>query len=432
MTTDRIIPFALAPADVGCRNHILGAFRALSNLVGQKFDPEELFVLPDGSRSFLEVRTALVYTKFKSYKEFTNKLFGLLDEYLGNKKVVPQVFITVYNPTESHEPGRNADVLCRAVKEYYKKHNLGKVMTVVLSSRYYKYRYVDLINIPKHLMTFALRIRLIRNKNLRKKVLITMGTIHNFTAEAVVEKSNELQGAVKKYKKDKDLTKIISKLEKFTKSSKKVVFCLGGRVEGSEIVFDINYAQKLFNDAEKLAACGYGVVFVNGPRTPSSVTDYLYEKAMGHECIVFQNCKRIAQIKEDYAPSAWRIYSGPHEEEFKKLQKLGNIYPGVLGFGNTLAVHTMDSYSACETASAKIPTAVSCRGLYIDQTIRYDCLNLAHLLCPKYAIDFDEFVNMACNMKIEPKDLKPRLLSNPLRVFAETVVKRLKQLDDKS
>ena len=71
-------------------------------------------------------------------------------------------------------------------------------MTVVLSSKFYKYRYVDLINIPKHLMTFALRIRLIRNKFFRKKILVTTGTIHNFTAENVEKKYLELQKNIKK------------------------------------------------------------------------------------------------------------------------------------------------------------------------------------------------------------------------------------------
>jgi len=292
---------------------------------------------------------------------------------------------------------------------------------VVLSSKFYKYRYVDLINIPKHLMTFSLRIRLIRNKRLRKKVLITTGTIHNFTKENVKLKYKELQEILKKKSKDKMVSVLVEKLKAYFEKSKKVVFLLGGRVEGSEIIFDINYAQKLYNDAEKLARVGYGVVFVNGPRTPNSVTDYLYEKSLNNPDIIFQNCKRIAEIKEDYAASAWRIYSGPHESEFKKLQKIGNIYPAVLGMENTLAVHTMDSYSACETASASIPTAVSRRGIYIDQNIRYDCTNLAELLCPKYAVDFDDFVNMACNMKVEPKDLHPRLLSSPLMVFAEVL-----------
>ena len=428
MAIKKIIPFALAPADMGCRNHILGAFRAIAGLMKQKIEPEKFIVIPDGSTSYTEVRQPLVYTRFKSYKEFKTKFFGLLDEHFRNLKQKPKVFITVYNPTESHEPGRNADVLCRAVKEYYKEHRLGFVMTVVLSSKFYKYRYVDLINIPKHLMTFALRIRLIRNKVLRKKVLVTMGTIHNFTAENVANRYEELQNKMKELKKDKALGVQVKKLVAFFQKKKRVVFCLGGRVEGSEIVFDINYAQKLYSDAEKLVAAGYGIVFVNGPRTPNGVTDYLYEKSLENPNIIFQNCKRIAQIKEDYFPSAWRIYSGPHEAEFIKQQELGNVYPAVLGVGNTLAVHTMDSYSACETASAAIPTAVSCRGIYIDQSIRYDCTNLAQLLCPKYAVDFDDFVNMACNMKIEPKDLHPRQLSSPLKVFAETVAHRLKQL----
>ena len=128
----------------------------------------------------------------------------------------------------------------------------------------------------------------------------------------------------------------------YFRKRKRVVFCLGGRVEGSEIIFDINYAQKLYNDAEKLAASNYGIVFVNGPRTPNSVTDYLYEKSLKNPNTIFQNCKRIAQSKEDYLPSAWRIYSGPHEDEFKKLQALGNIYPAVLGMDNTLAIHTLE------------------------------------------------------------------------------------------
>ena len=428
MTIKNFHPFALAPADAGCRNHILGSFRAIAELTNKKIDPNDYFVIPDGSASYLEVRQALVYTKFKSYKEFKIQLFKLLDKYFEEKKLFPKVFITVYNPTESREPARNADVLCRAVKEYYKERHLGFVMTVVLSSKFYKYRYVDLINIPKHLMTFALRIRLIRNKILRKKVLVTMGTIHNFTAENVTLKYQELLNTIKKIKGDSLINLQIQKIESYLKKSKHVVFCLGGRVEGSEIIFDINYAQKLFNDAEKLVSAGYGVVFVNGPRTPNTVTDYLFEKALNNPNIVFQNSKKIAQIKEDYLASSWRIYSGVHENEFKKLQNLGNIYPAVLGAENTLAVHTMDSYSACETASVSIPTAISCRGIYIDQSIRYDCTNLAQLLCPKYAIDFDDFVNLACNMKIEPNDLRPRLLSSPLKVFAETVANRLEQL----
>ncbi len=229
-------------------------------------------------------------------------------------------------------------------------------------------------------------------------------------------------------KKKGEMAEWREKFECYLKTSKKAVICLGGRVDGVEIVFDVNYAKKLWTDAERLAQAGFGVVIVNGPRTPNDVTDFLYEKALNNPQIIFQNCKRIAQDDSDRTPQRWRIYSGKYEKEFGELLKIGNIYPAVLGFGNTLVAHTMDSYSSCETANAALPTAISSNGLYIDPSMRYDCLKLQQLLCPKYAIDWDEFVNFACNMRIEPKDLNPQILSNPLRVFAETAINRLNLL----
>lgn len=431
MDYKKIVPFALAPADMGYRGHILGAFQALSEVTGNVYEEDKLFIIPDGSSNYQEVKMPLFASKYQTYSEFKAKVFELLDDYFAKIEIIPKIFITVYNPTESNRPAENAEALCHAVKAYYISRKLGRVMTVVLTSKYYKYRYVDLINIPKHLMTFALRIRLIRNQKLHKKVLVTVGTINNFSRKAMQEKYQILQETMNQLKTDKNMVDIIQKLKDYQNKSKKVVFCLGGRVEGSEIIFDVNYAQKLYSDAEKLAKQGYGIVFVNGPRTPNSIADYLYEKTQNNQNIIFHNCKRIAQGEEDRQPSRWRIYSGPYEEQFKIMQKFGNIYPGILGFENTLVVHTMDSYSSCETSCAGIPTAISGKGLYIDPLIRYDCLNLAQLLCPKYAVDFDEFVNMACHMKIEPRDLQPSILSSPLRVFAETALKRLKRMEKK-
>lgn len=97
-------------------------------------------------------------------------------------------------------------------------------------------------------------------------------------------------------------------------------------------------------------------------------------------------------------PSSWRLYSGRHAADFAKLQKLGNIYPGVLGYGNTLAVHTGDTYSCCETISAGIPTAISSDGIYIDKSVRPDCLNMQQLMIPKYALRFEDFVSLAGHM----------------------------------
>ena len=107
------------------------------------------------------------------------------------------------------------------------------------------------------------------------------------------------------------------------------------------------------------------------------------------------------------------------------MKKIGNIYPGILGFDNLLAVHTMDSYAGCETANAAVNTAICSKGLYIDPDIRRDCYNMYQLLCPQYAIDWDEFIYFSQNMKVEPKDLQPKVLSSPLRVFAENVLNKM-------
>ena len=428
----QIVPFALVPLDAGCRNQIFGAINAINDIVGNRFDINELLVFPEDVSSYQDIKTPLFYSSFKSYGEFKNKIFSRLDAYMQKVSFVPRIFITVYNPTESSNPAKDTDKLCAAVKEYYAKNNLGNVLTVVLTSRYYKYKNVDMINIPKHLLTFSSRIRMLKNQNIRKNILVTIGTINNFNIHTVKNKFNEFTKILTKLKKDDLLRNVVEKYERYKKTSKKVVFLLGGRVEGPEIVFDLDYARKLYSDALKLQQAGFGVVITNGPRTPNNVTDYFYEKSSQNNDIIFQNSKKIATSDEDRAPSKWRIYSGKHEEEFKKLQAFGNIYPAILGFDNTLVVHTMDSYSSCETSSAGFPTAISTKGIYVDPVARYDCQNLVELLCPKYAIDFDEFVKIACAMKIEPKDLHPQILSSALRVFAETAINKFIALIKKS
>ncbi len=425
MESGEIIPFALGERNKGCLNQILGAFKALAELTGGVYELDRLFMLPKNVSNVEDMKEAVFYSQFESYDAFRNKIFEMADAWFEKTDFVPKVFVTVYNPTESLNAAEDGDMLCRAVKEYYKEHDLGNVFTVILTSKLYRYKYVDLINVPKHLMTFRARVRLLQHKGLRKRVLITIGTINGFNQKTVNEKYRQLLKTIAKDDDNAVLQNQLEKLRKYKTVEKRAVLCLGGRVEGTEIVFGLKYARNLLSDAERLARCGYGVVFVNGPRTPNDVTDFLYEKTLSNPNIIFQNSKKIAASEEERSPQNWRIYSGKHEDDFRTLQKIGNIYPGILGFGNTLAVHTMDSYSGCETANAAIRTAISGRGLDIDPIVRYDCYNLQKLLCPKYAVDWDDFVEMACNLRIEPKNLAPQVLSSPLRVFAETVLNRL-------
>lgn len=416
---------AWGTANLGELNQIYGAFKAIEDLTGNTYEYEKSLLLPLGVSNIQDLKETLKLSQFSDYKLFKKEVFAILDNFLKAKKIAPKVFIVAYTQADNKVSEKNIDAICRAVKEFYKEHNLGNVFTSVLTSRLHKYKYVDLINIPKHLLTFTSRIRLLQNTELRKKSLITVGTINNFNRKTVKDKKKELIASLQKYKANPKLLAQVQKLSAFITSPKKVVICLGGRVDGPEINFTLQFAKKLLNDAQKLVSCGYRVVFVNSPRTPNNVADYLYEMTHNDNNITFHNCKTIAQNDEDRLPQRWRIYSGKYENEFAQMLMIGNIYPGILGFDNLLVAHTMDSYSSCETANAAITTAICTKGIEIDEEIRYDCYNLVQLLCPKYAVDWDDFVHFSQNMKIEPKDLKPQVLSSPLRVFAETLLNRL-------
>lgn len=420
----KIIAFAFDTPDIGYRNQLIGAIDAIHQKAGSAYPAAKCLLLPQEVIEAKDLPQSFCYTNFSGYKKFRIKVFSVLDTWLKHTTEIPRVFLTPYNLTESTSPDINADMICRAVKEYYKQHNLGEILTVALSSKLHNYKYIDFINVPKHMLNFSVRIRLLQNKKLRKKVLITVGIIHSFSKENISKKKKELEHQFSQPTKEAYRSAHIKKLQKILEKNKKVVICLGGRTEGSEIIFDINYAQTLFEKCLSLARHQYGIIIVNGPRTPNDVTDYLHEKAQQHQDIIFHNCKHIAQTERE--KNKWRLYTGKFGHEFSQHEKIGNIYPAVLGFGNTLAVHTVDSFSCCETLSVGIPTAISTNGIHINKSIRPDTINMFQLMTPKYALDFEEFTKLACYMELEPQNLKPALLSNPLKVFAEAIINRIK------
>ncbi|MFI3241603.1 MAG: hypothetical protein R3Y43_03455 [Alphaproteobacteria bacterium] len=430
MNLSKINVFALPTINVGYQNQIIGAINAISNFIGQTWDVNKLFLTPKNIRNISELKEDVKYSNYSSYKEFAEDMFLMIDAYLKKTKNIPNIFITVYNQADNENAPRNIKMACRAVKEYYKKNNLGFVLCCVLTSNFHKYRYVDLINIPKHNLNLINRLRLVSDKKLRKKVLITKGIINNFNIETVVKKKKELTTLLKQNNtKNIIINNSLEKLANFTKKSKRIVFCLGGRVDGPEIDFNLKYIQKLLKDAIKLEKLGYSIVFVNGHRTPNNITDFLYKKTKDMPNITFQNSKPIAKNKDERKKENWRIYSGKYEKELSELATIGNIYPAVLGFENTLVVHTADSYASCETSNAAIPTAISSKGLYINPEKRPDCLRLKNILCPVFAIDWDDFLKKTTTESIEPKDISTKVLPGSLRVFAEQVINKLNQND---
>jgi len=409
-----IAAFAFDTPYLGYRNQLLGALKALR---GNDSNAER-YLLPlsdsDGE--------AVCFSNCKNYKDFSCRIFAALDKAFLLLPEIPRVFLAAFNFTETGSAQKNSDMLCRAVKEYYTEHNLGNIFTAILSSRLYDYEYADLINVPRHLLDEDVRRELLKNKKLRRKTVITIGIIHSFSREKVADKKVEFLNTIQKDFQQAAVSRQIKKLRDFVKTAKKAVICLGGRTEKNEIVFTRKYADDLWQKCCLLTAHGYGVVIVNGPRTPNFIADYLYKKSLTAE-IVFHNCKTVAATTEE--KNKWRLYSGQYENEFRLLSQIGNIYPAVLGFSNTIAVHTLDSFSCCETISAGIPTAISTEEIFISFA-REDCFRMLDILTPKYALKFEDFVDMACYMKIEPQNLRSSALPDVTKVFANAVYKRLK------
>ena len=198
MNNLEVSAFAFATPNMGEQNQLLGAFKAISDITGVPNNGENNFLLPPQAEKLSDVKETIAYSKYPSYKEFRKDIYAAIDKYLQNGNTVPGIFLIAYNQAQNKAAGENVDMACRAVKEYYKEHNLGNIITGVLTSRLHKYQYVDLIHVPKHLLTLNARIRLLQNKKLKKKTLITIGTINNFNRRTVKEKNTELLKTLKK------------------------------------------------------------------------------------------------------------------------------------------------------------------------------------------------------------------------------------------
>lgn len=421
-----IFAFALATPNTGELNQIWGALETFAKQTKTAKESEKNFLFPLNKKTLSEMREPFSILNYKSYRSFKNDANKMLDKYFQKIKTPPKVFIMSYTQALNELSDKNIDAMCRVVKEYYKKHNYGKILTTVLTSRLHPYKYVDIINIPEHMFVSTdTNFKFLENKRLKSKIVITKGIVSNFTTSSIKKKHKQLIEKISSLAKDKKLEKWLKKYDLFCQSSKRVVMLLGGRVNGPEIQFNMEYAKKLYQDAEKLSQCGYSIIIANGPRTPNDITDYLHEKSKNNPRILFHNCKTIATTDEDRSPSRWRIYSGKYEDEFNITKQIGNIYPGIIYFDNTMVMHTADSFASCESTSISIPTAISKTGIYIDSKIRHDCYVLYNMLCSKYTLDWDEFVFLATNIGIEPKNFNPKELKNPTKLFVERVLAEL-------
>ncbi len=317
--------------------------------------------------------TVLDRSSFPDDASFKKAVGQTLDAYLKDNPK-PDVFVLPFNHGDMENAGKNTDALAGIVKEYYKENGLGKVTTLVLTSAYYDYKNADIAHVPYHLMTKE-QARAVENGStgMKCKVVPTLGVAGNLTKLRINQEANT--------------PKFAQELSRFKNGKPTAFFSLGGRVEGPEIKFTMKDAENLWKRAEEFEKNGFNVVFGNSPRTPTDVTDFLYEKC-AENGMAFYNAKKIAQTDKD--ATDFRMYSGKYKKEFaEQSEKIGNIYPALLSVSN-IVIGTMDSFSyTSDTAALGIKTAVY-GDMDIDPNKRPDCHRLFEACKNKYVLDLKD------------------------------------------
>lgn len=382
---------------------------------------------------------------FASPQEFTKAVDQTVSTYLKENDA-PDFVVLPYDHANGESESQDVDTLSLALKNAFKKQG-HIVKTMVMASNLYDYQNVDLTHVGKHLLSDQDEQRLKTTPALKAKVVETLGVpsniswslIKNLAHLPAAEKILEKYGTFKKildghllYGKDVAIER--------NRGKKNVLFSLGGITDNGAIGFDLKDAQRLFIKALALTEMGYNVIFTNSPRTPSDVTDYLFEKCRDFNeknenlkdkapsiykkfkrCgMEFFNSKKIATTEED--GKNFRNYSGKHKKEFEKqAREVGNIYPGVLDVCE-FVINTHDSFSyTSDTAALGIPSIVY-TGNFIDKNRRPDCYKLFDL-CHKggYAISLDEAI-----AKIEHGEpLKTKKMDDVSTQLVKAMVKSL-------
>ncbi len=346
---------------------------------------EALLKSPDG--------TLLHPKNFASLTDFSKTVQATVDAYLKEDKA-PDFVVLPLDHAKSKEENQDVDLLSLALKDAFSKRGFD-VKTMVLASNLYDYQSVDLIHVGKHLLSAQDEKVLQSNPKLQAKVVETLGVPSNINWQAIRNLAHQ-PAAEKVLAKYKSFKKVLDGKLLFGKDAaieaqrgkKTALFSLGGMTDNGAIGFDKEDGVRLIESARALQKRGYNVIFTNSPRTPSDVTDYLFERCKLYH-MEFFNSKKIAQNDED--AKNFRNYSGKYKAEFElQAKSVGNIYPAVLDVCE-FVVNTHDSFSYTSDAAVLGIPSVVYTGNFIDKAKRPDCYKLFDLCHEKgYAISLDE------------------------------------------
>ena len=331
---------------------------------------------------------------FLTQKSFEQAVQSSIDAYLS-KNAAPEFVVLPFDISKSESENKDVDILSASVKKAFATHG-HTVGTMVMTSNLYDYQNVDLTHVCNHLLSAEDEKILHENHKLKNKVVETLGVPSNINWTFIRNHINKLQTTFEVLNKSQSAI--------LNRNKKTILFSLGGITDNGAIDFDLKDAENLMNIAIKFKAKNYNIIFTNSPRTPSDVTDYLYEKCQLFH-MEFYNSKKIAENEEEVRN--FRNYSGKYKSEFEEQAKtIGNIYPGVLALCE-FVVNTHDSFSYTSDAAALGLPSVVYNGNFIDKEKRPDCYKLFDLCHKKgYVLSLDEAVEKIENgQKIETKKM---------------------------
>ena len=382
---------------VGIKTEGLGTNNQMRGIVmaGVEYAKKDT-TIPVSREALLEAGdgTLLHPRNFSGQEAFDRAVQSSVDAYLS-ENAAPEFVVLPLDVAKSESENKDVDVLSASVKKAFaaRGHTVG---TMVMTSNLYNYQNVDIIHVCKHLLSSQDEEILRNNPKLKEKVVETLGVPSNINWSFIKNRLNQLQTTFKSLKKNQSAI--------VNRNKKTVLFSLGGITDNGAIGFNLEDAEKLMDIAKKLKAKNYNVIFTNSPRTPSDVTDYLYEKCQLFH-MEFYNSKKIAENEEE--AKNFRNYNGKYKTEFEEQAKtIGNIYPGVLDLCE-FVVNTHDSFSYTSDAAALGIPSVVYNGNFIDKEKRPDCYKLFDLCHKKgYIISLDEAIEkIEKGQKIETKKM---------------------------
>lgn len=327
---------------------------------------------------------------------FKATLWASLDSLYSAKHNYPRMFVLPFIQGKTEESFAYVETTSQYIKEYYKQKKIRTPITIVLTSQYpdktHRCSSIDIINVGSHMMSDTDKKDLAANKELENRLVITTGVAGYITPEILAAEAEKHSNEIQKFQDGRPVA----------------LFSIGGRDELNNIKFSLSDAERLLRRAEEIQKQGWHVIVTNSPRTPTDVTDYLYENSKNTD-IHFYNAKSVIEqgkvFSEEEKENNFRIYDGKYQDIFRKqAAETGNIYKAVLSLcqNKGLYVGTMDSFSYTSDAIALgIKTAVY-SGMEINDE-RPDCRNL-----------YNDCLQKGCIIDLEKTSLSMLLDNKPL------------------